>query len=141
MTGDACAVADGLLELRERGGCANACDRQRLDWFFRRWRVGRAAGGGVTGGGVDGAGGEDGGFEQGVGGDAVCAVSAGGGDLTGGEEAGDCGAAVQVGPDAAHVIVRGGRDGDRAGGEVVAALEAALVDAGEAGAEEIGRLV
>ena len=96
---------------------------------------------GVTGGGVDGAGGEDGGFEQGVGGDAVCAVRAGGGDLTSGEEAGDGGAAVQVGPDAAHVIVRGGRDGDRAGGEVVAALEAALVDAGEAGAEEIGRLV
>ena len=98
--------------------------------------MGRAAGRGV-----DSAGGEDGGFEQGVGGDAVCAVSTGGGDLTSGEEAGDRGAAVEVGPDAAHVIVRGGRDGDRAGGEVVAALKAALVDAGEAGAEEIGRLV
>ena len=65
-------------------------------------------------------------------------MRAGGGGLAAGEEAGDAGAPVEVGRGPAHVVVGRGRDGDGAGGEVMAALEAAGADAGEAPADEVG---
>ncbi len=49
-------------------------------------------------------------FQQRIGGEPVGAMQAGRGDLADGPQAFDSGAAAHVGGDAAHVIVRGGRD-------------------------------
>src|SRR5829696_4540546 len=62
--------------------------------------------GGVGEGAAD-AGGEDDALEEGVGGEAVGAVDAGAGGFADGEQAGEAGAAVEVGEDAAHQVVGG----------------------------------
>ena len=93
----------------------------------RSWRSARAARVRDERADVGGdAGAEDGGLEQRVRGEPVGAVQAGRGHLARGPQALDGGAAAQVGGDAAHVIVRGRRDGDElvhgidAGGAAVA---------------------
>ena len=78
---------------------------------------------------------EDETFKEGVAGEAVGSVDAGAGGFSGGVEAGDGGAAMEVGFDAAHEVVGRGADGD----EVATKFELVAVeeggDAGEAGDE------
>jgi hypothetical protein len=59
------------------------------------------------------AGAKDHRFEQRVGGEPVCAVRAGRGALADGPQAFEARARLLVNRDAAHVVVRGGGDGDR----------------------------
>jgi len=66
------------------------------------------SGSGGVGEGAADAGGEDDALEEGVGGEAVGAVDAGAGGFADGEQAGEAGAAVEVGEDAAHQVVGGG---------------------------------
>ena len=65
-------------------------------------------------------------------GQPVGAVHAGAGDLAAGVEAGDGGAAVEVGAHAAAGVVRRRRDRDRLGDRVDAGLAAARDDGREA---------
>src|SRR6185295_9204146 len=74
-----------------------------------------------------GAAAEDQRVEQRVGAEAVAAVDRDAGGLAGGVEAGDVGAAVDVGLDAAHRVVVAGLDVDRFAGDV---------DAGEVAADQ-----
>ena len=75
---------------------------------------------------------EDQAFEQRVGGQAVGAVDAGAGGLSGGVEAGQSGAAEEVGADAAHQVMRGGADGDEVAAEVERVARQDGADAGKA---------
>ena len=63
-------------------------------------------------------------------------MHAGAGGLADGEEAGQGRAAVEVGDDAAHPVVRGGRHGDRLDGPVEPGLTARGVEAREAAARK-----
>lgn len=90
---------------------------------------------------VGGAMGADEGFEKGIGGEAIGPVQAGAGHLTDGIQTGDFGLAVEVGDDAAALVVGRGNDRDRFLGDVEAVLQAAAVDVREVVDDESGRLV
>ncbi len=113
------------LDRRDKRGHAGFC------WGgqgIRGWcRFGHAGWGeGVFSHGAAGAGAEDEAFQKRIGGQAIGAVDAGAGDFAGGVEAGDGGAAVEVGLDAAHQVMRGGAHGD----EIVCKVEMVLSEEG-----------
>ena len=84
---------------------------------------------------------EDQAFEQRVAGQPVGAVQAGAGGLAGGVEAGNVGARVQVGDDAAAGVVRRRDDRDGVAGDVDAQFGAARQDVREVLPQEFRRLV
>ena len=59
-------------------------------------------------------------------------MHAGAGGFAGGVEAGERGAAAEIGADAAHEVVRGGADGDQVAAQVETVLREEGADAGEA---------
>jgi len=93
--------------------------------------------GGIFDHGLAGAGAEDEAFEKGIAGEAVGAVNSGGGCLACGIEAGERGAAPEVGFHAAHEVVGGGADGSHVGGEVQTVAGTGGEDAREAFFEEV----
>ena len=95
----------------------------------------------VGGDRVAGAGAEDGTLQQRVRGEPVRTVHAGAGDLADRVEAGDRRAALDVGDDPAHQVVRGRSHRDRVARPVEAAIAHGAVDRGEAAREERGALL
>ena len=87
--------------------------------------------------GDTGARAEDETFEEGIAGEAIGAMDAGGSGFTGSVKAGDGGASPKIGFDAAHYEVRGGTDGSEVAGKIEAIAEARGVDAWETLFEEL----
>jgi len=90
-------------------GCGVAVFPIGDDGSIRRWFVGGVKAEGFR----EGAAGHDISLEEGVGGQAICAMEPGAGDFSDGEEPTDGGFSVEVGDHAATLVVGGGDDRNR----------------------------
>jgi len=91
----------------------------------------------VLGHGDAGARAEDEAFEEGITGEAIGAMDAGGGGFAGSVETGDGSASPKIGFDAAHHEVRGGTYGSEVAGKIQAVAEAGGIDERETLFEEV----